>query len=172
MLAWAFGRLNPFIKLLKNNAFKDDAGRANRVVRHGYIHDPGIQQEPSFQQASSVERPLPGGENRTAGRASHHEELSSDWVVSPPVWATGLSLIAVWGLHRCNASGAAMDACSDTPAWARRAARAADGGVVYVPRALSVSPRAPRIHAQRGARCDPYNTHNCLPPKKLRREIQ
>jgi hypothetical protein len=31
---------------LKNNAFKDDAGRANRVVRHGYIHDPGIQQEP------------------------------------------------------------------------------------------------------------------------------
>ena len=46
MLAWAFGRLNPFIKLLKNNAFKDDAGRANRVVRHGYIHDPGMQQEP------------------------------------------------------------------------------------------------------------------------------
>ena len=50
----------------------------------------------SFQQASSVERPLPGGEKRTAGRASHHEELCSDWVVSPPVWATGLSLIAVW----------------------------------------------------------------------------
>jgi hypothetical protein len=47
MLAWASGRLNPFIKLLKNNAFKDDAGHANRVVRHGYIHDPGIQQEPS-----------------------------------------------------------------------------------------------------------------------------
>src|SRR5882724_8502533 len=46
MLAWAFGRLNPFIKLLKNNAFKDDAGSANRVVRHGYIHAPGIQQEP------------------------------------------------------------------------------------------------------------------------------
>ena len=46
MLAWASGRLNPFIRLLKNNAFKDDAGRANRVVRYGYIHDPGIQQEP------------------------------------------------------------------------------------------------------------------------------
>jgi hypothetical protein len=29
----------------------------------------------SFQQASSVERPLPGGENRIGGRASHHEEL-------------------------------------------------------------------------------------------------
>src|SRR6267143_989230 len=47
----------------------------------------------SFQQASGVERPLPGGENRTAGRASHHEELCSDWVVAPPVWTTGLSLI-------------------------------------------------------------------------------
>jgi hypothetical protein len=46
MLAWAFGRLTPFIRLLKNKAFQDDAGRANRVVRHDYIHDPGIQQEP------------------------------------------------------------------------------------------------------------------------------
>jgi hypothetical protein len=44
---------------------------------------------------------------------------------------------------RCNASGAAMDACSDAPAWGQRAERAADGGVVYVSRALSVSPRAP-----------------------------
>ncbi len=47
MLAWASGRLNPFRRLLKNNAFKDDAGRAKRVVRYGDIHDPGIQQEPS-----------------------------------------------------------------------------------------------------------------------------
>jgi hypothetical protein len=52
----------------------------------------------SFQQASSVERPWPGGENRAAGRASHHEQLCSDWVVSPPVWTAGVSLIAVWGL--------------------------------------------------------------------------
>ena len=52
----------------------------------------------SFQQASSVERPLPGGAKRTAGRASHHEEWCSAWVVSPPVWTAGLSLIAVWGL--------------------------------------------------------------------------
>ena len=76
------------------------------------------------------------------------------------------------GPERYNASGSAMDACSDTPAEARRAERAADGGVVDVPRALSVLPRAPRINAQRGARFAPYNTHNCLPPKKLRREIQ
>ena len=55
-----------------------------------------------------------------------------------------------------------MDACSDTTAWARRAERAADGGVVDVPRALAVSPRAPRITAQRGARFDPYNTTQLL----------
>ena len=36
---------------------------------------------------------------------------------------------------RCNSSGSAMDACSDTPAGARRAERAANGGVVDVPRA-------------------------------------
>jgi len=30
---------------------------------------------------------------------------------------------------RCNASGAAVDVCSDAPAWAQRAERAADGGV-------------------------------------------
>src|SRR5438132_2964712 len=41
-------------------------------------------------------------------------------------------------------------------------------GVVDVSRALSVSPSAPRITAQRGARCDPYNTCNCLQLKKLR----
>src|SRR5438105_4292186 len=40
----------------------------------------------SFQRASSVERPLPGGENRTTGRASHHEESCSDWVGSPHAW--------------------------------------------------------------------------------------
>jgi hypothetical protein len=44
---------------------------------------------------------------------------------------------------RCHASGAAVDVCSDAPAWAQRAERAVDGGVVYVARALSVSPSAP-----------------------------
>src|SRR5215831_16018065 len=73
---------------------------------------------------------------------------------------------------RCNSSGAAVDACSDAPTWARRAERAADGGGVYVSRALSGSPRAPRMHAQRVARFDPYHTRNCLPPKQLRRDIQ
>jgi len=67
---------------------------------------------------------------------------------------------------RCNASGAAVDVCSDAPAWAQRAERAADGGVIDVSRALSMSPSAPRIHAQRVARFDPHHTRNCLPPKK------
>ena len=73
---------------------------------------------------------------------------------------------------RCNPSGAAEDACGDALAGARRAEREADGGVLYVPQALSVSPSASRINAQRIARCDPYCTRNCLPLKKLRREIQ
>jgi hypothetical protein len=47
------------------------------------------------------------------------------------------------GPARCHASGAAVDVCSDAPAWAQGADRVADGGVVYVSRALAVSPRAP-----------------------------
>src|SRR5882762_4964228 len=76
------------------------------------------------------------------------------------------------GPERCTSSGAAVDVCSDTPAWAPRADRVADGGGVDVSRALSVSPRAPCIIAQRVARFDPYDSRNCLPLKKLRREIQ
>jgi len=38
---------------------------------------------------------------------------------------------------RCNSSGAAVDVRSDALAWAPRAERAADGGVVYVSRAFS-----------------------------------
>jgi len=45
--------------------------------------------------------------------------------------------------ERCHASGAAVDACHDTTAGVRRAERVADGGVVDVPQALFVSPRAP-----------------------------
>src|SRR5215813_9229400 len=35
------------------------------------------------------------------------------------------------GPDRCHASGAAVNVCSDAPAWAQRADRVADGGVVY-----------------------------------------
>jgi len=63
---------------------------------------------------------------------------------------------------RCNA----VDVCSDVRAWAQRAERAADGSVVDVSRARSVSPRTPPIPAQRVARFDPANIRNCVPPQK------
>jgi hypothetical protein len=64
--------------------------------------------------------------------------------------------------ERCTSLGSAVDVCRDAPAWAQWPERAANGGVVDVSRALSVSPSAPRIHAQRGARFDPYNTTQLL----------
>ena len=56
-----------------------------------------------------------------------------------PCVATGVSLLAVWCLIGATASGAAVDICSDAPAWAQRAECVADGGVVDVSRARSVS---------------------------------
>jgi hypothetical protein len=73
--------------------------------------------------------------------------------------------------ERCHASGQQWTSAV-TLLQGRNGLRAADGGVVYVSRALSVSPRALRIHAQQVARFAPYNTRNCLPLKKLPREIQ
>jgi hypothetical protein len=46
MLTWMSATLNGFIRPLKHNDFQEDAGRKNRVIRHGSVHDPGIQQEP------------------------------------------------------------------------------------------------------------------------------
>ena len=55
-----------------------------------------------------------------------------------PCAATGVSLLAVWCLSGATLRGVAVDVCRDTPAGVRRAERAADGGVVDVPRALAV----------------------------------
>ena len=52
----------------------------------------------SFQRASSVEKPLPGGEKRREGRASHHEELEAIRPLLLPCAATGVPLLAVWYL--------------------------------------------------------------------------
>jgi hypothetical protein len=93
-------------------------------------------------------------EERQAGLASRG--MCSAGVVAPPVCGH-------WGVPargvvpaRCHTAGSAVDARRDTIAGVRRAARAADGGVVDVPRVLPVSPRAPRMTAPRVARCDPY----------------
>jgi hypothetical protein len=104
-------------------------------------------------------------EARRAGSAS--QGLCSAGVVAPPV--CGYRGIPARGVvpDRCHSAGAAVDVCSDALAWAQRAEHAADGGGVDVSRTRSVSPRAPRIIAQRVARCDLYNTRNCLQLKKL-----
>jgi hypothetical protein len=46
------------------------------------------------QRASSVAKPWPGGEKRTAVWVSHHEERRNDGVVAPLVCATAWSLLA------------------------------------------------------------------------------
>jgi hypothetical protein len=75
-------------------------------------------------------------------------------------------------LDRCNPPGSVVDAGLDAAARALRAERTADGSVLYVQHALHVSPRAPPINAQRVARFYHCRTHNYLPPKKLRQDIQ
>ena len=119
-----------------------------------------------FRRASRVARPSQGGEKRTAGWASRHEDLVNDGVVAPHVFDHMVVPDRGVVRARCNPPGSAVDACLDAATRARRAARAADGGVVYVPQALHVSPNAPPMHAQRVARFDHYRTRNCLPPKK------
>ncbi len=85
----------------------------------------------------------------TAVWASRHEDLVSDGVVAPHV--CDHLVVPARGVvrARCHPPGSAVDAGLDAAARARRAARAADGGGVYVPQALQVSPRAPPMHAQR-----------------------
>ena len=69
------------------------------------------------------------------------------------------------GPEQYHASGATVDVCSDAPAQAQRAERTADGGVVDISRALSGSPRASRITAQRSARFDPLEYPQLLATK-------
>ena len=92
--------------------------------------------------------PSQGGEKKTAGWVSRHDGLVSDGVVAPHV--CDHMVIPARGVvrDRCNPLGSAVDTGLDATARARRAERAADGGVVYVPQALHVSPRAPPITAQ------------------------
>jgi hypothetical protein len=60
-----------------------------------------------------------------------------------PCAATGVSRLAVWCLIGATPRGSAVEPAVPPPVGVRRAERAADGGVVDVSRALSVSPRAP-----------------------------
>ena len=119
-----------------------------------------------------MEKPARGGEKRTAVWASHHEERGRDDVVAPPVCDHRVVPHRWVVFDRYNPSGSAADTGDAAAARVLGAARAADDGVVDVPQALHGSPSAPPIHTQRVARCDHYRARNCLPPQKLRREIQ
>jgi hypothetical protein len=119
-----------------------------------------------FRRASRVARPSQGGEKRTAGWASRHEDLVSDGVVAAHVFDHMVVPDRGVVLARCSPPGSAVDACLDAVTRARRAVRAADGGVVDVPQALHVSPSASPLHAQHVARFEHDRTHNCLPPKQ------
>jgi Phage integrase family len=97
----------------------------------------------------------------------------------PPLWlfpgrapTTGVSLLAVWCLSGATPRGQPWTSAVTLPP--RRNGLSARRMTVLSTfrEPFSVLPRAPRMHAQCGARCDPYNTRNCLPPKKLCREIQ
>jgi hypothetical protein len=104
--------------------------------------------------------------------ASRHEDLVSDGGVSPPVCNPLIVPERGVVLARCHPPGSAVDAELDAAAWARRAERTAEGDVVDVPHARSVSPWAPPMPAQHGARCDPSRTRTCCPPQTFHRDIQ
>jgi hypothetical protein len=93
----------------------------------------------------------------TAMWASRHADLVSaggvfphvcDHMVVPPLGVV---------LDRCHPLGSAVDAGLNATACALRAARAADGGIVYVQHALQVSPRAPPMKAQRVGSIVPFS---------------
>ena len=52
----------------------------------------------SFQRASSVGKPEPGGDKRRGRRTSHHEACEALGSLLLPCAATGVSLLAVWCL--------------------------------------------------------------------------
>jgi hypothetical protein len=122
----------------------------------------------SFQRASSVARPSPGGEKRTAVWASHHEERGSDGAVAPPMCDHRVVLHRCVVREWCHPSGSAVATCLHAAARTRRAARAVQGDVVSVWQVLHGTPSAPPISAQRVARFDDHCTRNCLLQNKLR----
>src|SRR5712691_13539666 len=77
-----------------------------------------------------------------------------------------LSLIAVWFVLGATHRGQPWTPALTLPHVRDGLSVLQEGGVLYVPHALPLSPRAPPIHAQRIAQLYHYRTRNCLPPKK------
>jgi len=77
-----------------------------------------------------VARPWPGGKKRRGGWAAHPVAWWGAGVVAASRARHRVVPERARGPERCNASGAAVHVCSAAPAWAQRAERAANGGVV------------------------------------------
>jgi hypothetical protein len=78
-----------------------------------------------------MEKPAREGEKRTAVWASQHEERGSDDGVAPPVGDHRV-VPHRWGVFdQCNASGSAMNACSDIPAMGATGLRARRRAVLW-----------------------------------------
>ena len=108
----------------------------------------------------------------TAVWASPHKELCSDGGMVLHGFAPLVSPDCGVVLDRCHLLGAAVDANREAATEARRAERSTNGGVVDVPQILDVSPRAPRINAQRVARYGHCCIRKCLLAKGIHRSIQ
>jgi hypothetical protein len=104
--------------------------------------------------------------------ASPHQERCSDGLVAPHGFAPLVGSDRGVALVRCPLPGAAVDAGLEAATEARWAERTADGGVVDVSQILHVSPRAPRMNAQRVVRYGHYCTHKCLSTKAIHRSIR
>ena len=119
-----------------------------------------------------VVRPWLGGEKRQGGRASQHEACEALESFPLACAATGESLLAVWCLSGATSGG---------PPWtpAVTLLHGCDGlsarrfAMLWTFREPSLG-RHVRRGLMRNAWLDftPYYTRNCLPPKKLRRDIQ
>jgi hypothetical protein len=104
--------------------------------------------------------------------ASHHEELCRDDVVASHVFDPWLALNSGWRLIGATHLGQQWTPVLMLPHMRDGLSSLLMEVLCTFLKALQVSPRAPRINAQRLARFDHYCTRNCLSSKELRRNIQ
>ena len=97
MLLWVPGRLNRLARLLKNNGFRMMWGVQIALYDASDIHDPGIQQEPSWIARSTVIK---------VHRRAHHARARR--------WGEG-------GAHSHLCGTVAYEAVDDQPVHPRRA---------------------------------------------------
>jgi hypothetical protein len=119
-----------------------------------------------------VTRPGPGGEKRRGGRAPYHEAFEAIRPFLLPCAATGVSLLAGWCL-----SGATPRGQPWTPALTLPQVHYGLSvlllEVFYTPGIDSICRQVSRqLMRNELARFYHHRTRKCIPPRKLRREIQ